>query len=140
MTLEPFCNYVRVLSSNQKELKINTVSDFDNGAAMSHCKTVASLFERLDMDLEEADKALSSLEGRLSAAMSGINKGLPDHALTNVIAFVRTLDILRMKGQCELAIFKKYHSYATPHFQEALGIIGFVRAGAEVLENEIFFH
>ena len=120
-------------------MTVETEVAFDTAAATRYCKMAGSIFEKLDMSIDEADGILSSLEGRLSAAISTVGKGLPEHVLTNVIAFVRTLDIARMRGQCEVAIFKKYHSYATGHFREALGIIGFVRAGAEVLENEMFF-
>ena len=113
-------------------------STFDSAEALKHCKTAGDIFAQLEMEADETEQLLSVFESRLSSALARIRRELSEQALTNLIAFCRTVDIARMRGLCEVAIYRKYHSYAESHLHEARNIAGFVRAGVEVVESEMF--
>ena len=120
-------------------MSTGTATTFDVAGATRHCQTGGRVFQMIDMTVDELGNGLSTFEKGLSTAMSKVDKALPESVLTSVIAFARMLDIARMKGQCELAIYKKYQGYAAGSLKEAKDCFGFVRGGIEVLENEMFF-
>ena len=85
------------------------------------------------LGVEVLERDLSRLETALPTAMCKIDKTLPKDVLGDLIAFARMLDIARIKGLCELAMYKKYHGYASANFGAAKTSLGFVRTGIEVL-------
>jgi hypothetical protein len=112
---------------------------FDTRGAARHCTTQSHIFSMMDLTIEDLDNGLSGFEKGISTAVSKACKGLDEGTSTSVIAFARMLDIARMKGLYEVAIYKKYRGYAAANLAAAKQAFGFVRAGVEALDNQMFF-